>query len=98
MPLNHRREGRGRESQGNEGKRAGREDGSKAGGAVASPARCQDVEPGKSGSESGLKTGIRASLRPVIIQQVYSDESRSHQKVMSRSGSKRWRTKYRCVM
>lgn len=48
MSLNHRREGRGRESQGNEGKRVGREDGSKAGGAVASPVRCQDVEPGKS--------------------------------------------------
>lgn len=69
-----------------EGRGAGREDGIKAAGALASPVRCQGVEPGKSGSESCLEIDIKSSLEPAIIQQVYCDESRSHQKVMSDLG------------
>lgn len=52
MLLNHQTEGHVRESQ-----EELRKDSSKAAGAVASLARCQDGETGKSGSESDPKMG-----------------------------------------
>lgn len=78
--FSHCREGYGRDSQGRLCPK-GSEDGSKAAGVLGSPPRCQHAEQGKSGADLSLERDIRASLRPVVIQHVYCDESKSHQEV-----------------